>query len=97
MSETTSAKQPVKKKPIARYFGGISKDDDKDVEHIPVDIKKKTKPFKGDVIRVDEKPKFFPKAKWSKEGKLHHIKKGNKPREVKIDPYALQKHSSECK
>lgn len=96
MSEATDSKKVFKKKPVARYFGAGASVDHKDVQRIPVDIKKKTAPFKGDVIKVDEKAKFFFKSKYSKQGKLKNSK-FLKPKNVKlkVDPYALQKHSSE--
>lgn len=90
------SKKFVKKKPVARYFGAGAQVDHKDVQRIPVDTKKKTNPFKGDVIQVDEQAKFFFKSKYSKQGKLKSSKfLKQKNVKLKLDPYALQKHSSE--
>lgn len=95
-SAETEAKKSVKPRPVARYFGAIQKDDSKDTQHIPVDIKKKTKPFKGDVIEVGTKAKPFGKTKWISQKRAQQQNKHYKNRKnlnITVDPYALQRHS----
>lgn len=97
MSEEADKKKTVKKRPVARYFGALSQDDKKDVERIQVDVKKKPKSFQGDVIQVEEKAKYFPKAKWASKGKGANKTKQKSVKRpklsLKVDPYAIQKHS----
>lgn len=93
MSE--DSKKKIIPKPAARYFGAVKKDEVADIQHIPVDIKKKSKSFKGDVIHVEEKAKYFARSKWSTKGKLTKQKNQKKLNiKLTVDPYAIQRHSS---
>lgn len=100
MSTDTEAKKAVKPRPVARYFGAIEKDDKKEVERVSVDVKKKPKSFEGDVINVETKAKPFGKTKWNNQkGAYKNSKhfKNRKHLQLKVDPYALQRHSREYK
>lgn len=94
--EIEKLKKPTKK-PVARYFSDTKQNDTEDVERIKVDSKKKAESFKGDVIKVQEKVKFFPQSKWNnrsgnQKGKFQKNK--NKNLQLKVDPYARERHSS---
>lgn len=95
-SAETEEKKPAKPKPVARYFGALKDEENsKDVQRIPVNIKKKAKSFEGDVIQVEAKAKRFDKTVWqNRKGMKKHFK-NRKPVQLSVDPYALQRHSRE--
>lgn len=91
--EIEKFKKPQKK--TVRYFGDVNKGDD--VEHIKVDTTKKAIPFKGDVIQVQEKAKFYGKSIWKNKRPepQNRFKRNRKAIKVEVDPYAKQRHSRE--
>lgn len=94
--EIEKLKKPAKKQ-IVRYFSDKKSDDSEPVERIKVNNKKQAQDFKGNVIRVREKAKFFiPKSgKWnsSAQQKQKFQKNKKKKLELTIDPYAKERHS----
>lgn len=64
MSEEIEKLKKPQKKPV-RYFSEVNNKNDEDkIERIEVNTKKKGLPFKGDVIQVQEKAKFYGKTIW---------------------------------
>lgn len=98
MSEEAEKLRKPQKKPV-RYFSDVNKVDSGDVERIKVDNKKKAIAFKGEVIQVKEKAKFFPKSKWNNK---RPDKVGNKfmkhknSVKIEVDPYAKDRHTRKC-
>lgn len=98
MTEEIEKLRKPQKKPV-RYFSDVNKVDPNDVEHIKVDNKKKSIGFKGEVIQVKEKVKYFPRSKWDNKrpapgsNKFLKQKRNRKFVELKVDPYAKQRHS----
>lgn len=96
MSEQNGKVKKPQKKPV-RYFGEVNnKNDDDKIERIEVNTKKKGLPFKGDVIQVQEKAKFYGKTIWRNkrpEKGQNKFKKNRKAIKVEVDPYAKQRHS----
>lgn len=96
MSEEIEKFKKPEKKPV-RYFSDVKKDDSADVERIKVSNQKKAIPFKGDVIRVQEKEKFYAKSKWDNkrpENARHGQQKRKKSLvKLEVDPYAKDRHS----
>lgn len=93
--EVEKLKKPVKK-PV-RYFSDVNKVKNEDVEQIPVNNKKKASLFKGEVIQVQEKAKFYAKSKWNNkrpENARHGPNKRKKSLvKIEVDPYAKERHS----
>lgn len=95
--EIEKLKNP-QKKPTVRYFGEINnKIESDDVEHIKVNNKTKPIPFKGEVIQVQEKAKFYAKSKWNNKRPENPRNKFNKRKKnlvkIEVDPYARDRHS----
>lgn len=96
MTEEIEKLRKPQKKPV-RYFSETNNKHDEDkIERIEVNTKKKGNPFKGDVIQVQEKAKFYGKTIWKNkrpEKGQNKFKRNRKPIKVEIDPYAKQRHS----
>lgn len=99
MSEEIEKLKKPTKMPIVRYFGETNKVDTGDVEHIKVNNKKKAIDFKGDVIQVREKAKYYAQSKWNNkrpENARNMMNKKKKPFvKLEVDPYAKERHSRE--
>lgn len=100
MSEEIEKLKNPQKKATVRYFSETNRVDSQDAEHIHVNNKKKAIPFKGEVIRVQEKAKFFAKSKWNNKRPDHPqnlMKKRKKGLvQIEVDPYAKERHSRKC-
>lgn len=95
--EIEKLKKPTKK-PVVRYFSDNKQGDTETVERIKVNSERKAEAFKGDVIRVKEKVRFVPKSKWNnRSGDQRDRFQNNKRKnlQIKVDPYARERHSSE--
>lgn len=96
MSEEIEKLKRPQKKPV-RYFSEVNNKNDEDkIERIEVNTKKKGLPFKGDVIQVQEKAKFYGKTIWRNkrpEKGQNKFKRNRKAIKVEVDPYAKQRHS----
>lgn len=95
--EIEKLKKPEKK--VVRYFSDVNRVNKDDVEQINVNNKKKAIPFKGEVIEVQNKAKFYAKSKW-KNKRPENAKQGwNKRKKslvkLEVDPYAMNRHSRE--
>lgn len=97
MSEEIEQLKKSQKKPTVRYFDQVNKVDSDDVEHIKVNNNKKSIPFKGEVIQVQEKAKFYAKSKWNNKRPENVRNKFNKHKrslvKLEVDPYAKDRHS----
>lgn len=93
--EIEKFKKPQKR--TVRYFGETNKVDSNDTEHINVNNQKKAIQFKGEVIQVQEKAKFYAKSKYANirpEYPRHLIKKKKRSLvKLDVDPYAKERHS----
>ncbi|XP_031626620.1 WD repeat-containing protein 46 [Contarinia nasturtii] len=94
--EIEKLKTPVKK-PV-RYFSDVRKVESEDVEQIQVNNKKKATSFKGEVIQVREKEKFYAKSKWNNKRPENVKQYGQNKRKkslvkIEVDPYAKDRHS----
>lgn len=96
MSEEIEKLQKPQKKPV-RYFGDVKKFESTDVEHIPVNPKQKSNSFNGEVIKVQQKAKFFAKSKWQNQRPENVRNNFKKPKKqlvkLEVDPYARDRHS----
>lgn len=96
MSEEIEKSKKSTKKSTVRYFGDVNKTDDGTaVERIKGNNQKKPKDFIGDVIQVDEKPKFYAKSKYKnlRPENSNRFKAKRKMVQTEIDPYAIDRHS----
>lgn len=93
--EIEKLKKPEKK--VVRYFSDVNKSESGDVEQIKVNNKKKAISFNGDVIRVQEKAKFYAKSKWDNKRPENAKNWQNKRKKglvkIEVDPYAKERHS----
>lgn len=97
MSEEIERLQKPQKKATIRYFGDTNKVDSGDAEHINVNNRNKAIPFKGEVIQVKERAKFYSQSKWNNKRpenvqNLMHKKKRTLVK-LEVDPYAKERHS----
>lgn len=93
MSEEIEKFKKPQKKPV-RYFSDVNKVDEENVERIEVSNKKKANPFKGEVIQVQEKARFYGKSIWkNKRPDNFKPKRNRKAIKVEVDPYAKDRHS----
>lgn len=94
--EIEKLKNPSKKKTV-RYFSDVKKEEPTEVQHIQVNINKKAESFKGEVIQVDGRERFYGKTKWrnKRPEKINHklLRRNKKMVQIKIDPYAYDRHS----
>lgn len=100
MSEDVKTEKPVKK---ARFFGDGGGGGDKKPK-----AKANSDGFDGEVIQVNERPRFQGKRQWNNKGNRFDRKRfGGKDRsqgqreqdkkvQLKIDPYALDRHRRKC-
>lgn len=96
MSAEVKTEKPVKK---ARFFGDGGGDESKPK------VKVETDGFDGEVIKVDERPRFRGKRQWDNKGKRFNGKFDRNDRtqpwrkqekvQLTIDPYALDRHRRE--
>lgn len=93
--EIEKFKKPQKK--TVRYFGEVNKIESGDVEHIKVNSKQKSIGFKGEVIQVQQKEKFFAKSKYKNKRPENVRNTFKKPKKqlvkIEVDPYARDRHS----
>lgn len=100
MSEEIEKLKKPQKKPVVRYFGDGNQVKTEDAEHIKVNNKKRPIGFTGEVIQVEEKSKFYAKSKFKNKrpenarNRFHKHKKGLV--QIKVDPYARDRHSRKC-
>lgn len=101
MSEEVGSSAVPKKKPIVRYFSDAKRTDGAEgVERIKTDQSRKPHAFVGDVIAVKEKAKFFGKSKWQnrRPDVVGQYQKGKRKMvQLKVDPYARERHSRGAK
>lgn len=100
MNEEIEKLKKPQKKATVRYFSETNRIDSGDTEHINVNNKKKAVSFKGEVIQVQEKAKFYAKSKWKNKRPANPqnlMKKRRKDLvQIQIDPYAKDRHSRKC-
>lgn len=93
--EIEKLKKPEKK--TVRYFSDVRKNESEDVEQIKVNNKKKAIPFKGEVIQVQEKAKYYAKSKWNNKrpenARFGHNKRKRSLVKLEVDAYAKDRHS----
>lgn len=95
--EIEKFKKPEKK--TVRYFSDVNKTDAGDVEQINVNNKKKAIAFKGEVIQVQKREKFYAQSKWNNKRPENVRNPFNKRKKslvkIEVDPYAKDRHSRE--